>query len=924
MFLIITGSYQQGKMSFFETIEQNRQNFILYNNAKFERFQQLFANNNVKKVINSIPFFLSVNNQKIPGYVEGEVPFGIVGYQPDEDTKKFVQVKFRAQNLHFIESAHFVQMLAVMGSVGTIAYTKRSDFDYWVCVDKKSVSEEMNAAFQKKIDAIQKWVMNEIKLEVHLFVNDIDSIKENIFAEDEDEAFGSTMGAVLKDEFYRSSIVITGKTPFWWVVPRFVADREYSELYENLTEEMKMSQFVDLGNLYEIPKEDFLGPALFQLVKALGNPFKSILKIGVLEKYLFSSERFPLLSQKVKSNILRGNLDISILDSYILMFEEVCDYYSTIIDDEGLLNMLRQNLYLKIDPSLSKYTGIQNTKNFPYNVSVMIKYISEWGWNAKNIKDLDDFNNWDYKKIMNYWNMIKKFMLLSYQRISTEMPSLNLASRISDSDFKLLSRKIKTNFTFEEDKIDQYITFKDTPYEPILYIGPANEGIDNTEWMLAKRNASTKDRFVSTVLKIESDLVKLLAWTGINQIFDPTFSRVKIQSGYSRVNQNLVTDLMTEIYNLFIAKKVKLKNEYFLKAAFNLKNMIIINFNMENVDSVKIIYHLYKTSWGESYLKKYRTEVDLINILEKILSDGIFRNSEFDEYCSIVTPGPFKKEYKAFERLFRDAYAFIVSIKSNISRRMIAILGNQYIVMSRNGKRITVDSYPNFIKLLSENTFRPGRDMLYSFYGEELSISTMDMIYDLRKDNAVSIVYEEKGDLLLVHVLNERGNIFTFIKHIRLKEACLIYMFDFCKNVISQINNTHVLPDLDSVISVNRLAVDRFDKRQFINESSAIEEMHLLKCRSENAFRATIRQNEKKIKLYSVMIPGVGSTDFVPFNRLANSLGQSGDKKMAAVRFVSSIKFQDSKEEELRLGSTLYFLEKNRLEIIIDRSVLKK
>ena len=63
------------------------------------------------------------------------------------------------------------------------------------------------------------------------------------------------------------------------------------------------------------------------MVKSLGNPFKSILKLGVLNKYLFDNANAPLLSQKIKYLIQQGNFSNTILDSYLMMFTEVSDYY---------------------------------------------------------------------------------------------------------------------------------------------------------------------------------------------------------------------------------------------------------------------------------------------------------------------------------------------------------------------------------------------------------------------------------------------------------------------------------------------------------------------------------------------------------------------------------------------------------------------
>jgi adenylate cyclase class 1 len=255
---------------------------------------------------------------------------------------------------------------------------------------------------------------------------------------------------------------------------------------------MKRDNYIDLGNLFEISKEDFLGAALFQIIKSLGNPFKSILKIGVLEKYLFGKTDSPLLSQKVKMHVLLSRLTNSILDSYLLMFDEVYDYYSQVINDPALLQILKQNLYLKIDPQLSRYLGIKDKKNIPYKVAVMFKYVHDWNWNLKVIEDMDNFDNWDFQRVMHFWDTVKRFMLMSYQKISAQFNTLNLKKQMSESDFILLSRKIKSYFSVEENKFEKLITFKDTPAEPILYIEPINEGIHEVKWRLFKRNAVKK------------------------------------------------------------------------------------------------------------------------------------------------------------------------------------------------------------------------------------------------------------------------------------------------------------------------------------------------------------------------------------------------------------------------------------------------
>ncbi|MBN2159037.1 MAG: class I adenylate cyclase [Spirochaetes bacterium] len=907
-------------MSFIEEIHKNKELFFRFNDLKYKRFQQLIGTPNIRRVVNSIPILLSTNNKRLPGFIEGDVPCGIENFKPDVDAKKYLQGRFYVRNIEIRDENPFVKMMAVMGSVGTIAYTRDSDFDYWVCIDRRSVAPEKLANFEKKVEAVQSWAMAEINIEVHIFINDITNIKNNIFAESNEEAFGSVIGAVLKDEFFRSSIIIAGKIPFWWVLPRFVRDVEYDKLYAQVPAEDREKYFVDLGNLFEISKEDFIGAALFLIIKSLGNPFKSIIKLGLLEKYLFDPESSPLLCQKIKSSILRGNMENRIVDSYILMFEEVYNYYESTVADQTILKILRQNLYLKINPQLSRYLGVKDRENLPYKVLVMFKYVKDWGWTGKEILALDNFESWDYKRTMVFWNMVKKFMLLSYQKIAVQLPELKIQENISESDFKLLSRKIKSHFAYEENKIDHYITFKDAPYESMIYIEPAaGRGIGDEEWSLLKKSKGVDDKAKPTVLRTEKGLVKLLAWTAINQIFNPKFSRLKVQSGYSRVTQNTVVDLISRISALFSGTLSKLKNEHYLGPAFNMVNIIIINFGIENADTIQTIHHIYETSWGESYIDQYASADDLVAILEKIVREGIIANQNFDEYCVIVSPEPFKKHYRDIEQMFREGYDFILRKDWRFSHRFVARLSRKFVTVTRDEDRVYVDCDADAVKTLMRISLNPRPYIAYSFFCSDPRLQILDSIYKTRKKNSITAVYEESGEYVLLYVINERDNIFTFIKPKQVREDAIIYAMDFCQNVIEIVNNYEGLTRINKQIQLFQLTVDRFGKFAFENKSQWAEELFLVKYRAKKAIHARIAKYKTAEPLYAISAGRESGSSYVPLKDVPAQVEELVHSDASICGMVHAIEFADMKENDIQLGSTPYFFEKYRMELVFDR-----
>ncbi|MFQ5560300.1 MAG: hypothetical protein ACE5FU_06935, partial [Nitrospinota bacterium] len=55
-------------------------------------------------------------------------------------------------------------------------------------------------------------------------------IRQDDFGGSNKESVGSSLGKVLKEEFYRTMILVCGKRTLWWIMPPGVSDQEYLEL----------------------------------------------------------------------------------------------------------------------------------------------------------------------------------------------------------------------------------------------------------------------------------------------------------------------------------------------------------------------------------------------------------------------------------------------------------------------------------------------------------------------------------------------------------------------------------------------------------------------------------------------------------------------------------------------------------------------
>ncbi len=907
-------------MEFLERIRSNYKRFQEFNDLRYKRFVDLIQDRMALKVIQILPALFSVNHSKVPGYIDGNTPFGILRCHSDEKVRQDLRNRFRLSEVPRFSDSPLIEMLAVMGSVGTVAYNRGSDFDFWVCVDRSALEEEAFDQFSKKVAAIQEWSRRETKRDFHFFINDVNLIRQGLFADAEGEALGSASGSVLMDEFYRSSIIIAGKTPFWWVVPQTVPDSEYRKMIDQVPEDEFREHFVDLGNLHHISREDFVGAALFQIIKSLGNPYKSIIKMGLLEKYLITEETNPLLSYRLKGSILREELTPHILDSYLLMFDEVLEYYRAQEGEEERVEMLKENFYLKINPQLSRYEGLKKSRKLPYPVAIMFEYVEEWGWSNSRIRELDNFESWNYTQLIKFWNRVRRGMVNSYMRISSSFPNLSISSTMSGEDMKLLSRKIKSHFAPAENKIDDYITFRETPSESILYVDPSSEGIETRSWRLYKTVSDGKGYSEEVTLKTDPLLVKLLTWASVNQLYHPDFSRIKIKSAYRKIDEAFMIALLGKTYRLFNQNIPPLKNDYFLQEAFTLQSLFIFDY-ADNNQSGFPWYHVYRNSWGESYIDKYESLKELSDVLKNVMKDTITIPAPREHILDVVTPSGAGQIYRELSDVILDGFQHI-KVPDGY-RRYVSSLGKGFITLCRQDGEVDSELYINQVRLLSSLSLKPRREITYHFAGTDPRMKLLDFLYTQHRQRSLGVYYQEMNKYLFVFCINEEGNLFSFIRQSEGTSGSLIIMFHFCRIVSQQIKKHGNAPPPTGFYQIESDAVGNLS---LTNQSRRIRDLYLVHFKSDKEpadsghdIRGLSAQlvQENDTVTYILHLPGQEPLEPALLSNLPESLNGRLSTLTGTERQIASLYLSGNSSSRT---STRYFLEKMRLEFVIERA----
>ncbi|MFA6009719.1 MAG: class I adenylate cyclase [Desulfobacteraceae bacterium] len=332
-------------------IDENRQAFMRYTIA---RLRELLRNLPQARLdlFHILPFLLHVNNNRLPGYVESELEFyGIFRFEragffkaavrllnlPDDVLKRLMPVETPIIGLY------------LMGSAGTLTQTGRSDFDFWVIVREDQLGPEKMKLLERKLKVIEAWCQRKHKQDVTFFIMDIEKLRQNDFSTVDGESSGSAQKTLLKDEFYRTFIMIAGKIPLWAVLPPDLSEDEIPRFMAAMADsDVSMEDYIDTGCLKAIDNRECLGALLWQVYKARKDPVKSLIKSSLAASYAFmDDDGSNLVSTQVRNRFKSASIDDYQDDPYTLVFETIMDFYSDMNDEDGL-ELIRQCIFLRL------------------------------------------------------------------------------------------------------------------------------------------------------------------------------------------------------------------------------------------------------------------------------------------------------------------------------------------------------------------------------------------------------------------------------------------------------------------------------------------------------------------------------------------------------------------------------------------------
>ncbi len=456
-----------------------------------------------------LPLLFGVNHPLLPGFVDYRTPAGIVDFEPSTAAQAAAQRSFRGYQFQrdLPDPQAPLEALYLMVCVGSVGYTSTSDLDLWVC-HRADLSADALALLGRKAAGIEAWAA-QCGLELHVFRVNAERFRGGTPPRLSDESSGSAQHRLLLDEFYRTALLLAGRYPIWWLIP---SDRDphHLEHAEHLRSRrfVKPGTTIDFGPADPTPQEEFVGAGIWQLFKGIDAPYKSILKLLLLQSRV-EDPHAPSLSSEFKAAVLEGETDLDVLDPYVRLYHRV-EAHLLRANREDRLDLARRCLYYKAGVALSR---LAPGSRLSWRARVLHQLTTDWGWDADKLRALDERDQWSLQRFLQEHHALVTELNYGYRLLSRFGQQHQLRARIHSEDFALLGRRLRSTFERRAGKVELLGTGLSRPLLAEVFLHRvATSGI----WQL---HTSPPERGGQPVREAREP-TELLAWLHGNGLID--------------------------------------------------------------------------------------------------------------------------------------------------------------------------------------------------------------------------------------------------------------------------------------------------------------------------------------------------------------------------------------------------------------------
>jgi adenylate cyclase class 1 len=562
-----------------KVLSQLRARFLKLNEGRMARAMEGLSTRQ-QTVLTLLPLFFHVNHPLLPGYVSGSTPAGLSNFEPDAYTLAEAQRltrSFSYKPRHGSNPPRPIHGLFLMGSLGTLAQADQSDMDVWVC-HAPDMSENELGELRKKCQLLEVWAASQ-GAEAHFFL--IDPARFVLGERDtqlSSEDCGTTQHYLLLDEFYRTAIWLAGRTPIWWLVPVYE-----ESAYDRYTHTLLSKRFIradeslDLGHLAYIPPGEFIGAGLWQLFKGIESPYKSVLKLLLIEVYASEHPKVHCLSLRFKQAVFANQLDLDELDPYIVVYRRIEEYLTARGEPERL-ELVRRALYLKVN---RKLTGSSRTQS--WQRSLLERLAHEWNWDPRQLALLDSRSQWKVRQVSTERRALVNELNHSYRFLTQFARNEQTVSLINKRDLNVLGRRLYAAFERKADKVE-FINpgiAPDLAEDTLTLVqAPNKKEPGQTQWGLYNGSLTALEWEHFAPIKRSRQLLELLTWCHRNGVIDSS-TRLALHPGTSDLSEFELFNLLGSLQQSIALPLTTVAEEPLLRASVPSEVLILVNVGVD-------------------------------------------------------------------------------------------------------------------------------------------------------------------------------------------------------------------------------------------------------------------------------------------------------------------------------------------------------
>jgi len=539
-----------------EKILANRQSFISYNIARLRALIRYFPNEKLE-LFYSIPLLLHANSPDLPGYVDHpETPHGVYRFFDSgfwKLAKKRLNIESEAMP-SFILRRSCIRGLYLVGNCGTLGQTDDSDLNYWVVIDRRLVSETQQGLLEEKLARIKDWSKETYDHNVTFFALDVEQMRRNDFSGMDKEGAGALQQGLLKEEFYRTVILIAGQIPYWAVLPPGLKDAEYKAWIEAAgllsDHDFVADDYVDLGNLVSITNKACLGGLIWEISRAQDDPVEALIKASLICYHHFFQEQEGLLCDFVKKIYPESRLDSDLLDPHVHAFESAVRFYES-IDDEERLDLIRQCVYLRLAGyPVPRPLDEKNAKG------LMLKhYVRAWSWSEHQSNRLGSYGVWTEDEKLKLENRITSNLFFLYELVSRSAGKLDPFPGMEPEALAALKNRRKSHFKTEPGKLP-YGSYSLRAERAVCTFRVARRQDSSGAQLWVVYQGLTGDSGHGEVpLFVSPELLRVLGWVVLNRLCKNEPQSIVFQNMRSLMSAKRAQQLLEELMGFFSNKE---------------------------------------------------------------------------------------------------------------------------------------------------------------------------------------------------------------------------------------------------------------------------------------------------------------------------------------------------------------------------------